>query len=242
MKDWKKFWGDFWNAYPARAGADEYFKQVGKTVNGAPISPAQFDALMNDITRLLALQSDDIVLDLCCGNGLITREIASKCQQVVGVDFSEILIQRAKENATSPNVKYIQMDVRQIRKLSTEYPGYFTKVLWYEALAFFDTKDLVEILDVLTIMTRKNAVILIGSVLDAERKWNFFNTFRRRFMYIVNIVLLGKEVGLGKWWPRKEISDVCRKAGYEHEFHYQSKILHTAHYRIDVKLTRPAGS
>jgi 2-polyprenyl-3-methyl-5-hydroxy-6-metoxy-1,4-benzoquinol methylase len=238
MKDWENFWGDFWDSYPAKAGATEYFKQVGKTVNGEPISETQFEVLINDINQLLSINSDDVVLDLCCGNGLITRKIASKCHQVVGVDFSELLIQRAKEGTSNPDVNYFQMDVRQIRELSAEHPNYFTKVLWYEALAFFDTKDLEEILDALTLITHKDAVILIGSVLDNERKWNFFNTLRRKLTYAVKIVLLGNEVGLGKWWTRKEIADVCKKTGYHYEFHYQSKILHTSHYRIDIKLIR----
>lgn len=238
MKDWKSFWSNFWDDYPAKVGPTEYFKQVGKTVNGAPITPVQFETLINDISQLLSLNQDDVVLDLCCGNGLITRELATKCMQVVGVDFSELLIQRAQETTPNSNIKYIQMDVRQIRKLSTEYPHYFTKVLWYEALAFFEPRDLVEILDALKLMTQQDAVVLIGSVLDAERRWNFFNTFKRKLLYIIKIVLLGREVGLGKWWRRKEVAAACEKTGYQHEFHYQSQSLHTAHYRIDIRLTR----
>lgn len=238
MKNWKIFWGDFWDAYPAQVGPAEYFKQVGKTINGAPITSAQFETLNNDIADVLSINQDDVVLDLCCGNGLLTREIASKCKQVVGVDFSELLIQRANESTSNQNVKYIQMDVRKIRQLSTDYPHFFSKVLWYEALAFFSPSDLVEILDALNLITRQDTIILIGSVLDAERKWIFFNTFQRKLFYFVKIVFLGREIGLGKWWHRKEISAACEKAGYQYGFIYQNPLLHTAHYRIDIKLTR----
>ncbi len=238
MKNWKEFWENFWVAYPEKAGDTQYFEQVGKTIHGVPISPQQYDSLIDDVEKMLALNEHDHVLDLCCGNGLITSEIAKKCSNVVGVDFSEVLIRRAKENKQSPNIEYLQMDARKIRNLSDEYQGYFTKVLWYEALAFFDKKDLREILDAIKTITTNDALILIGSVLDAERKWNFFNTLGRKFNYIVNIVLLGREVGLGKWWKRKEIEETCNQLGFKYEFHYQNKILHTAHYRIDIKLSR----
>ena len=238
MKDWKKFWKNFWVSYPEKAGDTQYFKQVGKTVNGAPISQQQYDTLIHDIEALLALIEQDHVLDLCCGNGLITSEIAKKCHDVVGVDFSDVLIRRAQESKPGPNIKYIQMDARKIRELGAEYHGYFTKVLWYEALAFFDKNDLYEILNALKTITTDDATILIGSVLDAERKWNFFNTLSRKFNYVINIVLLGREVGLGKWWKHQEIREVGNQLGFNFELHYQDKTLHTAHYRMDIKLSR----
>lgn len=238
MKNWKKFWADFWISYPEKAGDTQYFKQVGKTVNGAPISQQQYETLITDIETLLALNEQDHVLDLCCGNGLITSELAKKCHDIVGVDFSDVLICRANETKQGQNIKYIHLDARKIKALSAEYPGYFTKVLWYEALAFFDKNDLYEILEALKAITTGDALILIGSVLDAERKWNFFDTWSRKINYIVNIVLLGREVGLGKWWHRKEIEKAGKKLGFKYELHYQNKILHTAHYRMDIKLSR----
>ena len=221
-----------------KAGDTEYLKQIGKTVGGIQVSQKQFDAILDDIDRHLNISSDDIVLDLCCGNGLITRQIAKDCKEVVGVDFSKVLIEQAKKITQKANVKYIAMDVREIRNMTKDYGNYFTKVLWYEALAFFDENDLYEILDTIKILAIEESLILIGSVLDHDRKWNFFNTFKRKMIYLFKIVFLGQEVGLGKWWKRKEIENVCKRLGLRCEFHYQNDILHTAHYRIDIRVCR----
>lgn len=230
------YWKRFWTTYPQKANDTEYLKQVGKTVGGVQISQEQFDAILDDIDRHLNISSDDVVLDLCCGNGFITNKIAKKCKEVVGIDFSKVLIEEARKITREPNVKYIVIDAREIRSLTKDYGNYFTKVLWYEALAFFNEDDLYEILDSIKILTREKPLILVGSVLDHSRKWNFFNTFKRKMTYIFKIVLLGQKVGLGKWWKREQIENVCNKLGFMCEFHYQNDILHTAHYRIDVKI------
>jgi len=236
MKDWKEYWEKFWIDYPARAENDEYLIQVGKTIEGVQITQKQFHAIVKNIDTHLNINNNDKVLDLCCGNGLISIEIAKNCREVVGIDYSEILINKAKEISQTSNVKYYQKDIRKLNELKSINENIFTKVLWYEALAFFDGKDLYEILHFLINITTKDSLILIGSVLDYDRKWNFFNTFKRKFNYIFRIVILGQEVGLGKWWKRSEIEKICESLNLQCEFHYQNDILHTAHYRFDVKI------
>jgi cyclopropane fatty-acyl-phospholipid synthase-like methyltransferase len=235
----RNYWKTFWERYPLGSDETEYLKQVGKTVGGVSISNQQFDAIIDDIDKHLNIRRDDIILDLCCGNGLLTREIAKKCKEVVAIDFSEPLIRQAKKITAHPDVTYIVLDVRDLVSLAGRYRGFFTKVLCYEALAFFGVGEFYRMLQAVKLMARDDAVILMGSVLDHERKWNFFNTFRRKMTYFLKIVLLRQEVGLGKWWKRREIENVCHRLGFRCEFHYQNTTLHTAHYRIDIRISSP---
>ncbi|HUW94306.1 MAG TPA: class I SAM-dependent methyltransferase [Anaerolineae bacterium] len=230
------FWKSFWDSYPRRAAEREYLRQVGKTVGGMEITREQFDTIVEDIENHLELTSSDVVLDLCCGNGLITRELARKCDQVVGVDFSRPLIEQARKITAEQNVRYISMDVKEIARVTSLVEGPFSKVLWYEALQFFDEREFRSILAALRDLTTGDVSILIGSVLDHDRKWRFFDTPKRRLQYAVKLVLLRREVGLGKWWRRSEIERVCRQCGFACDFKDQSELLHTSHYRIDVKL------
>ena len=236
MSNSTPFWKSFWDEYPLKADPLDYLKQVGKTVNGEDIADTQFRAILEDIDQRLEFQQEDVVLDLCCGNGLITREIASRCKSVLGVDFSSALVTQARQITTSSNTSYMEMDVREIGNLNERYYGKFTKVLWYEALAFFEEEDLYEILRALRVLTSQDAVILIGSVLDYERKWSFFNTVARKLNYAINFWLLGREKGLGKWWKKSDIRRICADVGFSCYFHAQNAILHTSHYRIDVKV------
>lgn len=54
------------------------------------------------------------VLDVGCGNGFTTLQLSPLCREVVGVDYSESLIRRAKENSQSlglRNVNFLNADV-----------------------------------------------------------------------------------------------------------------------------------
>lgn len=88
-------WQNFWTNYPSQFTKDEFFKQVGKTFKGQTISNTQFNIIISEVINKIGLRSNDFVLDLCCGNGLITSAIAKECQYVVGVDYSEPLIKIA---------------------------------------------------------------------------------------------------------------------------------------------------
>ena len=53
----------------------------------------------------------DVVLDIGCGNGALTFDLAKKAKKVIGVDFNERSIQVAKERYSAPNIEYIVSDV-----------------------------------------------------------------------------------------------------------------------------------
>ncbi len=85
---------------------DSSLKQVQATANGEGLD-AQQCALMTDaIVANLQLKADDCVVDLCCGNGCVTQQVASRCAFVDGVDFSDVLIQNARLHHASPNITY----------------------------------------------------------------------------------------------------------------------------------------
>ena len=61
-------------------------------------------------------KDDDWVLDVGCGNGSITEEIAAKVPlgTVVGLDISEEMLIYAKKYHLSPNIVYVQGDARKL--------------------------------------------------------------------------------------------------------------------------------
>lgn len=54
---------------------------------------------------------DDTVLDIGCGNGALTYDLAKKAKRVIGVDLNKENIKIAKEKYSAPNIKYIVGDV-----------------------------------------------------------------------------------------------------------------------------------
>ena len=64
----------------------------------------------------LALATDAQVLDLCCGTGALTRELARRAPhgQVTGVDFSAQMLAVARSRGGPANIAYEQADVLRL--------------------------------------------------------------------------------------------------------------------------------
>lgn len=234
MYDWSKFW----NEYPKQARERDFFKQVGKTVGGVSITNEQFHKIISSVKKHLEITKEDRILDLCCGNGLITKELAKESDFVLGIDFSGSLIETANRYNSLNNIKYMQGDVLRLSDLLSSYKGYFNKILCYEALAFFNKKDFDELIRNILVISVDSPVMFFGSILDRERIWNFFNTLRRKITYLFRIKLLRKEVGLGRWWKFSDIETICNKHNLSAEIINQDDMLHTSHYRFDVKVKK----
>jgi len=57
------------------------------------------------------INSNDIALDIGCGNGALTYDVAKKAKKVVGIDLNKNNITRAKEKYSVPNIEYVVGDV-----------------------------------------------------------------------------------------------------------------------------------
>ncbi len=57
------------------------------------------------------INSNNIVLDIGCGNGALTYDIAKKVKEVVGIDLNKNNIAIAEEKYSAPNTEYLVGDV-----------------------------------------------------------------------------------------------------------------------------------
>ena len=137
------------------------------------------------------------------------------------------------------DIVYFNNDVVELDKIRNKFNNkIFTKVFMHEALAYINENQFDKILSDIKSITSSDVKILIGGILDAQKKWNYFNTIQRKLTYLVKFKILGKEVGIGKWWNQKDIINIANRNGYQCKFIQQNSILHTAHYRFDVLITR----
>src|SRR6185437_14874785 len=102
--NWEKFWQE-WRNKDAENEDDLYF-QVGLTINKKPMEKEEFDAINESIAENLSLNTNDILAELCCGNGLTTYELKDKVKQIFATDFSEHLLKAANEFKSAPNIIY----------------------------------------------------------------------------------------------------------------------------------------
>jgi hypothetical protein len=233
-------WKEFFQGYrilEIKSDADLLF-QVGKTVGGKPMSSKQFNALIDSTRRHLELTKRDRLIDLCCGNGVVTYELSTSVQKTTGIDFSRPYIENALRYKKLPNISYLINDVTELTTIAKEQRfSEYNKVLIYDALAYLTPVDLDRILAYCE-SVKSIERILIGDVLDLNRKWNFFNTRKRKLIYFYKCKILGKDFGLGRWWTKNEIMFLAKGHGFMCSFLEQDSVLHTAHYRFDALMTR----
>lgn len=236
-------WFEHWNAIPRQDGEANLLKQVGKTVNRQPVSTAHIDLMVDAILAALDLRADDLVLDLCCGNGLLTARIAASCGQVLGIDFAVPLISVANVRNRPINVEYILGSVLALPEtLAEREKTSFTKAYMYEAFQHFSRDEAQSLLAALAECAPANFRLFLGSIPDRTKLYDFYNTPERRQEY-ERRVRDGTEA-IGTWWLDSEVKDIAETAGFSCAIVPQYATLYTAHYRFDalLKLQRAALS
>lgn len=229
--DWQRYYQD----YPLQFDTSEYLKQTGHTLQGKPISQEQFDLILGDMRKHLALERDDALLDLCCGNGIFTRELAKKCRHVAAVDFSEPLLNVAERDHIAPNLHYYLMDVSKIQADSAFTATPFSKVVMCAALQYFDKTQLDHLLGTLKQITEDGRRIVFLLIPDKRKKWAFYKTFSQRIRHLYRLVR-GAEV-MGTWWDPRDIESVCSKHGLKCTFYQMDERLHPSQYRFHVVIS-----
>jgi len=232
-------WYSFWQKYRLVdiASDRDLLFQVGKTVNGTVINKDHYELLVHDTVELLHLTSDDVVLDLCCGNGILTFELSKYVSKVIGIDFSEPFIENAKKYKSTQKIEYICADVKKLTEVDFSQLGKINKVLIYDALAYFSYSEIDLLLSQLAKVLNGKEIILFASVLNRHKIWSFFNTLTRKLRYWIQFRLFKSNYGIGKWWLYSEFQALSEKNSFDVEIHEQDAQLYTSHYRMDVVLT-----
>lgn len=104
--------------------------------------------------RLLALQPGERVLDIACGNGLYARRMAAMGAEVVAFDFSEKLVELARQRTTkhSERIVYSVLDATDEAALLALGEGQFDAALCQMAL--FDMAEIEPLLRALARLLR----------------------------------------------------------------------------------------
>lgn len=207
-------------------------KQVGKTIDGQEISEPQVKLIVENVVKNLYPGLSDSIIDLCCGNGLITRQLAPLVKEIVGIDFSQGLIDTAKRYNGSHNIEYINSDVL---RLDPKYFFGLKKVLMYEALQLFSGQQLSSLLVMLSNL-EVGSLVFFGSIPNKERLSAYYDT-KDKYEFYERSEREGKP-HMGRWWFTEEIERIVSRGDFKATFLFQEPTLYTAYYRFDVLLEK----
>lgn len=224
-----------YNDYVKNAAPDDFSAQVRRTVNGQAIGEDQIQMIVDAILRGIDLHAADVVLDLCCGNGVLTDRVFDRCAGGLGVDFSEALIEVAQRHFQAlPQRAYLLSDVVDFAERAL--PDHrLNKALCYGSFAHFTDEMAVRLLS--SLRSRFPAIrrFMIGNVPDKAR----MHAFYYEDAYLPGIEN-DHESALGIWRTEAELAELAQRAGWNATFSRMPAEFHAAHYRYDALLTAPS--
>ena len=226
-------WRATWDRWPRKFDGHDHLRQVGKTVDGIPIAHEQIDLIAIEIRNQLRLRPTDVLLDLCCGNGLITARLAKFCHSVVGVDFSRPLIDIARRDHMPANVSYHIDQVPDLDGLPA-LDRSFTRILMYDALQYFGPEDLQGLLIRLDTLADDDCLMMFGGVPHRPDRMRLHGSAWEKFRYAY-YRLTGRD-RLGSWWRDEDFRRATAQAGREYRLHRQRPDLYNASFRVDVTI------
>lgn len=139
---------DLFDAAPMYDADYLHFWGSGQRLDdSAPAATPRGDAVADlDLAwQLLDLAPGMRVLDLCCGHGVLANGLAGRGCEVTGLDFSTVLLDRARSDAAALGVEvtYVEGDTRDL-----PWSGHFDRVVnWSTAFGYFDDDTNHRVLD-----------------------------------------------------------------------------------------------
>jgi hypothetical protein len=227
-RDWKLFWQQYRNTETQEE--KDLFFQVGKTIDKDAVSQVIFEEMIQDIKLKLKLSISDTMLEMCCGNGLLSKPLGKFVNELYAFDFTERLIETAKKFKQSTNIIYQVGDAKGDIKTLFDYKKEPNKFLMNDSLGYFNPSELTKIIE--QINDRPFDFYITGIPSD-PLKWNFYNTEERKSRY--------KELhqsgdnhndGIGRWWTCDELFEIANKYKLDVSIESQSKRIST--FRMNV--------
>lgn len=219
-------WKQYWDAKSLHSNSLE---QVGRAGN-----EEKFTETLQYLEGLVKPSKNDVLLDLCCGNGLVSAFFASKVKRIVAVDLSPKLLANArKNNNENTNITYIESNAKEVNSKLAEKVNV---ALLHFSFQYFEKynegKKVIKALRECLVLDGKIAISDIPNFY--KRKQIFTGIFgelrfwKQRFF--------GGE--MGRFWKPKELQKIAKHLGLKCEVLMQPRNLPYSHYRFDVVLSK----
>lgn len=174
-----------------------------------------------EITKIADIKSNDIVLELGCGTGAVSKKILEKLGKqgrLIAIDLSRRALNIAKKENRKPNVDFLEMDLERVA-----FSINFTKVFCQFVLMFLPSPEL-SLKTINGLMTKKGKILI--SVHGKPEEVPYFSCIMESIVkFFPNILPLGSP-SVHALGDREKLKNLLEKTGfqtvdiYEYDFTY----------------------
>jgi len=218
-------WKQFWEKQSKHANL---LQQVGRK-GGLAQQPESFlKEYAAYIANQLQLNKNDVLLDVCCGNGLLTHYLAKYCNSTLGLDFSEAHIEYAHKYYANETVQFMYADALNLAQTALERN--FTKATLCFSFQYFETVQ--QGLQVMRGMVQHGVThILITDIPDRRRFFAYYNSPIKLLRLMKQMLL--QQNDMGKFWSATELNWITKQLDANGTKIIQPDTFPYAHYRMD---------
>ncbi len=217
-----------------------YWNKVAVTAKD-PIAAVQRNDLKSikqsasHIISMLKITKKDTVLDVCCGNGLLTELVAGSCLRITGVDQSDELIKNAKNLSKRVNSSFILGDALELSYVLSNQK--FDKIYLQFSFQYFDKKGMgAKMIKEMISVLKPNGLLFIGDIPEASKRLVFYNSLPKLFYYFTSKIR--DKNSMGKFWSPDDLAQICIKFNVKGTYLKQPKLLEYSWYRFDYLIER----
>lgn len=181
------------------------------------------------------LNKNDVLLDVCCGNGVLTHYLAPYCKQIVGVDFSEQHIAYAKQHYEDNNLSFYCGNALELNGIAQLKRYSFTKSTLCFSFQYFESvpSGLLVLEQMINLLPAEGQIYL-ADVPDRE-KWFMYYDTPVKMLRLFKQMLLQKN-DMGKFWSEEELAFIAKKCNATGTKIVQPATFPYAHYRMDYHI------
>lgn len=226
------YWIDFWKRHGKESKEDDPQKQILRTINQDSVSEEVWEFTVKEIEEQIEPNVEDRLLELCCGNGLISQHFSPLCKHITSVDISKDLVALI-DNIQYPNIEPIVSDIRNIDFADKV----FSKVIIYAGIQYLTLSESVILLEKVFRWLKPGGYIFLGDIPNYNKKWEFYNNSERHSIFFKNLKE-GKPI-VGTWYDPLFFKNLSRVIGFsKYIFLPQNIKLIYSNYRFDFKLIK----
>lgn len=223
-----KYWENYWNSIDG----GNLQQSVGRTKFGRPINERDFQKELLFLKEHLKLGPSDTLVDLCAGNGLITKEVCGSVRKVYAIDFSEPLLNDFVVNSNKINLMCHDINNFDFSKIQ------FNKLIWYFSIQHFSYSEVINIIKNILDNISLGGIVYIGDIPDINKKWEFYSEPEYKKFFFDK--LLNNEEHIGTCFQRDFFKFLLNYLGYHGKYEILDKPEEHFNnaYRFDLLISK----